>query len=229
MLEIGLGGATVDNVTDAALTGVAKARTGDVAAVAITRAAATLPAIAAALGTAIAARKRLASSDRQLDCVVGGGRARDGDGDAGRVERYPTEVRATRCEHEQHRPVPQVEAVRDRADPDERRERKERADRAPRLHGGGDHDRHADGEEEEAAAVHAELVVADGRVRRCHGEQGHPTDPRDHAGLSARHTESPALQEHREQGADEKRVHARVAAEVGAGRVGIGEPRHQHC
>ena len=59
VLEIGLGGATVDKVTDAALTGVAKARTGDVAAVAITRAAATLPAIAAALGTAIAARKVL--------------------------------------------------------------------------------------------------------------------------------------------------------------------------
>ena len=87
----------------------------------------------------------------------------------------------------------------------------------------------ADGEEEEAAAVHAELVVAEGRVRRCQAEEGDPAHGRDHAGLRARHAESPALQEHREQGADEEGVHACVAAEVGAGRVGIGEPRHQDC
>jgi hypothetical protein len=58
VLEIGFGVATVDKVTDAVLTGVAKARAGDGPAVAMTSAAATLPAITVALGTAIAARSR---------------------------------------------------------------------------------------------------------------------------------------------------------------------------
>ena len=91
------------------------------------------------------------------------------------------------------------------------------------MHRGRDHCRGGEGEEQEPAAVHERFAVADGRVRDDDGAKGENAGVRDrtralHVGASR--------EEHREQGADQQRVHACVGAEVRPCRV-VSERGHE--
>ena len=111
-----------------------------------------------------------APADRQLDEVVGRRRETDGAREPDSEERRSLEARPSGGQSNVDRPVPEVQAVRDQADPADGSQRQEVAERAGRL-GGHARDDHRDEErsQEETTAVEPRRVVR--RPRPCPREQ----------------------------------------------------------
>src|SRR5258708_2988654 len=100
--------------------------------------------------------------DGELDQVVGEGRDPEGEREAEDGELPAVEAGVRRGGDDDDRPVPQIEAVRDAPDPDQRSRRQGGAEREP----GGLHDRGDDGgdgepEQEVAAPIHPRRAVGD--------------------------------------------------------------------
>ena len=162
-------------------------------------------------------------TDRLLDQVVGHGRDRDHDREPGEQEQRAVESGAGRRDDEVDRPVPEVQAVRDLADPRDRLERQHAVQQPPvGLRHRGDDERGRERADEEAALV--EQVGALGharprpdRVRRA--EHGEHADHRSRVQIPDR-----AVQEQHdpERRAEQQRLRTRVGAVVDARRVGAG-------
>ena len=166
-----------------------------------------------------ATAERDAAPDRQLHGEVGDGGAGDGHRHASEVERDAVQVGAIRCEDELHRPVPQVEAVRDRADPHEWREGRS-ARTGPRGC--------------TAAAMTSATTSANTRNPPRY-MNSRPSPIVTYAAMTARSARAPvprrirpptpvgsivpAFEDEREQRAHEEGVHPRVRAEVRPARI----------
>ena len=160
-----------------------------------------------------------AAADGHLDEEVGGDRDRKRDGDAHDGELPAVEARARLVEPHEHRPVPEVEAVADEADPAQRRERQRDGDRpARRMCGCGQHDHAAT----PAASSPPWSRNASWPSRKIHSQASHATAARPATSSATRvifELCPPERHGGGEPGAEQDRRCARVGAEVRAAVV----------
>ena len=168
-------------------------RSGSTPGIVATTTAAAVATGGRATGSAIHIRGRvqLPEPDRPLQQEVGEQRGEQCGAEAGRQERSTVQVRAVAVEHQVQRPVPQVQAVGDAADADQRRQAESSRDSGERgaSDGAGDDQRAEASATTQEAAVVEPGVLAVRRSRRSRRGRGadqseHPDEQPARAGWS---------------------------------------------
>ena len=173
-----------------------------------------------------------AAADRHLDESVGRCRQADRDrhpereeGDPGQGDVEPG------ARHQEHGPVPEVDAVRALPDPDHRRRAEQSAGDGRGGVDGDEDDQRRDAREHEIpAAVERRVELADVDEAPQEHEQGRePDDVQRHRGpLPDPSSELPRRQQDRHAGADEQATRVCVGAVVDARRIPTGAVQQRH-